>query len=199
MARFGIKPIHYKLIINFVVFEKTMLIEKHLPQFDKEKALLVVAGKKEAKLFVAKKGVLEELDLFILPKPKYTDREGFYKSDAEKGMSGSGSVYEPKKNYEIKVFLHRLRDEMKFARNEWKFTSIYLFSPGYLAKEIFAVLPSEFCDMVKFKLTGNFVKSHPFELLQKIKKEYEKILGAPVIKSEARKLMKKKEITDEGV
>lgn len=176
-----------------------MKIRKELPQFTKENALLVATGEQSAKLYVAKNGVVEEIEPHTIFDPRYTDREGFFaeKMDAE---FSSGSVYEPKKLYIRTRFLHWLRYEINYFNRKNKFTSIYLFSPRFMAKEIYAVLPNEVCDMIRFNIRGNLVEEHPFTLLEDIKKEIEKIFGQKVPrKKEARKLLKKDEFKDSGL
>jgi hypothetical protein len=169
-----------------------MKIDNRLPQFDKEAALIAVTSEHAAKFYLAHEGEMKELDIFHVLQPKYTDREGFFRKTTGKKELGSGSIYEPRKDYLMVRFLHKLKKEVKNIRETHPFDSIYLFAPAYMAKEIFAVLPADICDTVKLKITGNFVDASPYELLRKIKEEIKKAVSLrklPPLEEEARKLI----------
>lgn len=169
-----------------------MKIRKELPQFRNERALLAATGQQEVKFYLAHGGIVEELELYLIPNPRYTDREGFF-AERRTTELGSGSVYEPKKLYIENRFLHWLKNEIKEVCERQEIDSVYLFAPDYISKRIFAAIPEDIHSKIKFKLSGNFTKSHPFELLSMLKKEIEKIIGQKVPrKEEARKLLKKK-------
>lgn len=173
-----------------------MKIRKELPQFTGENALLLVTGEQSAKLYAAKNGIIEEIEPHTIFDPRYTDREGFFaeKRDAE---FASGSVYEPKKLYIRTKFLHWLRDEVNYLDHKSGFTSIYLFSPDFMAREIYAILSDKICDRVRFSIRGNLVEERPFILLRRIKDEIEKIIGRKVPRKEdARKLLDKEGFGD---
>lgn len=168
-----------------------MKIRKELPQFMKENALLLAVGRQSAKLYAAKDGNIEEIEPHIIFNPRYTDREGFF-ADKSNAEFMSGSVYEPKKLYVRNKFLHWLCDEINYFDRKSKFTSIYLFSPDFMVKDVYAVLPDDICDRIRLNVQGNLVKERPFILLQKIKKEIDKIVGQKVPrKTDARKLMER--------
>ncbi|MEK7097436.1 MAG: hypothetical protein AAB906_01150, partial [Patescibacteria group bacterium] len=155
-----------------------------------------VTGEQSAKLYAAKNGIIEEIEPHTILNPRYTDREGFFaeKRDAE---FASGSVYEPKKLYIRTKFLHWLRDEIDHLDHKSKFASIYLFSPDFMTREVYAILPDEICDRIRFNIRGNLVEERPFILLRRIRDEIEKIIGQKVPRKEdARKLLGKDEFRD---
>ncbi len=165
-----------------------MKIEKKLPQFENEIALIVATGEQTAKFYLAGRGAINELEVFFEPNPEYTDREGFFEKRMRKDY-GSGSVYEPKKEYVQNKFLRGLLTELKNAREKWKFEAIYFFFPDFVSKEILSALPDEFLKMVRLKITGNFFREHPFKLLRMIQREM-KIGENEALKKEARRLLK---------
>lgn len=165
-----------------------MLIEKNLPQFNNEKALLVVASEHIVKFYLAANGKIEDIDSFELSNPQYTDREGFFESSLF-----SGSAYEAKKDYTKKKLYHQLIEKMKEAQNKFFFQSFFLFSPDSSVRGICEELPNEFSKILKFILVGNYVSEHPFKLLKRIKAKIVEFSEQGLIAGyEARKLLERK-------
>jgi len=151
-----------------------MQIEKNLPQFNDEKALLVVTGEQSARLYSVNQGTIKELELFHIDNPVYSDREGSFGKTMGKTRIVSGAAYEMKQNLKLDLhvkFFHKLRDDIGAAHKKNKFNVIFLFSPEFILKEIYQSLPKEISSLIQLKVNGNFVDEHPFKLLQKIKKE----------------------------
>ncbi|KKR21325.1 MAG: hypothetical protein UT48_C0010G0073 [Parcubacteria group bacterium GW2011_GWE2_39_37] len=176
-----------------------MQIEKNLPQFNEEKALLIVTGERSAKLYSANQGFIEELALFHIVNPVYSDREGSFGKSMGQTRIVSGAAYEMKQNLKLDLhtkFLHKLKQDIDDVQKKNKFNVIFLFSPDFIAKDIYKNMTREVSDLIRLKVKGNFVEEHPFKLLQRIKKEYESLLGSKTpINEEAVKLLKpKKEI-----
>lgn len=169
-----------------------MKIELNLPQFNNKKALLVVTGEHDAKIYVASNGIIKELDLIYIQKPQYTDREGFFEEKNSTGLYGSGSVYEPKKLYMRKKFLKSLKKELNEIFKKNVVDDIHLFSPRYMEELIKEELSNEVREKVESEEFGNYFHMHPFKLLLMIKKKKEGFLGErSPMKGEARKLLKK--------
>lgn len=71
--------------------------------------------------------------------------------------------------------------------------SIYLFCPDYMKKQIFKKTPKSFQKMLHITKLGNYIHSHPFELLENIREEEEEKKEKTVkpIKEKALKILKK--------
>lgn len=167
-----------------------MKISNGLPSFEKQKALIIVAGKHAAMFYIAGNGKIDELERFKVLHPKYSDHEGFAQ------LSGHGMVYrrnflsELQENETINKFLREIKAHVKRVIGSEKPDSYYIFVPKFLQKEIVDVLPKAQQRNIKKELLGNFVNRHPFELLEMIKKDDEKNYGQRVpVSEEARKIL----------
>lgn len=145
-----------------------MKISRNLPQFEGEKALIIVSGKQEARFFLAKDGIIEELESFQFEKPKYSDREGFFISRGKSGVYRSGAVYEFKKQRLVKELGNRLENGFADIIKYNKVDSIYLLSPEYLENYVKKAVPPDYKKKIKFLLKGDYSHFHPFDILNKI-------------------------------
>lgn len=170
-------------------YNESMKISKKLPQFDREKALFVVAGKQEAKFYLVFRGGIKEIDSFKIEKPRYSDREGWFKRRARGFVMGSGAPLEPKKQKIIKDFLKELERRTKKIFSGDRFESVYLFSPHYLLARVKKALPGRARKKLKLTVDGEYYFQHPFLLLEKIAKKTEKKKKPK--REEARKLLEK--------
>lgn len=147
-----------------------MNIQKQLPQFTKQTALLIVTGGQKGVFYLAAAGVIEEIGAVDEPIEKYSDREEFFVSKGGEGDYTSGSVYEPNKQEHIKNFAKKISSEGDRIVQEKGIDAVYLFVPDYVTNELNRALTSRVKEMVQEKFKGNFVEEHPFKLLEKIKK-----------------------------
>lgn len=168
-----------------------MKISKDLPGFEKESALLLVAGKHSVTMYLASDGRIEGLESFQVLHPTYSDHEGFAQ------LSGHGMVFrhnflsELQENATIDKFLRDIREHLKKHIDFEKPDVYYIYSPKFLSKEMLEVLPKNERENIKEEFLGNFVKSHPFELLEMIKKrELEKYGGKVPVSEETRKILR---------
>jgi len=169
-----------------------MIIEKNLPQFNQEKAILIVAGDQTAKIFFAYKSELKELEQIVIPTQSYSDREGSFGRKIKGDAIGPGAVYEKSKNEVQNKFTKQLAGLIDELYKKIKFDSVYLFSPDYMNKEIYSVFSKKISSLVKIKLKGNFVDRHPFILLRMLKKEIDKVYSSSLLaEDEAKKLLDK--------
>lgn len=168
-----------------------MKISKDLPNFEKESAIFLVAGKHSVVLYFAYNGRIEAIEDFKVLHPTYSDHEGFAQ------VSGHGQVYrhnylnELQEDATIEEFLRQIRDQLKRHIGFLKPKTYYVFTPKFLQNSIIETFPKKEQTKVSHKFLGNYVKSHPFELLRMIKETDEKILGQKVpLKEEARKILR---------
>jgi hypothetical protein len=147
-----------------------MNIQKQLPQFNKQTALLIVTGSQKGVFYLAAAGVIEEISAVDEPVEKYSDREEFFASKGGEGGYTSGAVYEADKQEHIKQFAKKINGEADRIVQEKGIDTVYLFVPDFVIHEFNRTLTSRVKDMVQEKFKGNFVEAHPFKLLEKIKK-----------------------------
>lgn len=162
-----------------------MQISKELPQFSK-RSLIVVAGSRSAEILRAYKGEVDSIDSLKMDLPTYPDKEGFFI-----GAKGSGSVLKDNKRDFLMKFSKKLATRIEKTFQENSSEAIYLFAPEYMKEIVIKKLSSEVKKRIVFTIEGNFVESHPFDLLEMIIKELDD--KRPVMASEeAVKLLKKK-------
>ncbi len=165
-----------------------MKITRDLPQFQNQKALIVVTGLHEADFYIAKNGRIEKIGEFKLLYPHYSDKEGFFETAGHGRVLESGSVLETNK-VEIR---HRFLKEMdKILDDIIKrkgITDIYIFTPSTIKDELKKLLPKDDRKKIKHAFEGNFTKLHPFQLLSMIQAK-EKIGWNVPVKAEAKKIL----------
>ncbi len=145
-----------------------MQISQDLPQFNK-KALIIVAGRRKADFYIAFSGQIEKIDSFEIEEPKYSDKEGFFMRLGGGKMLGTGSVLEDKKVEFDRRFIKDLKDKVEEIFSKNKTEEIYLFAANYAKKNLPKNLSKETSQKIILSFDGNYGKSHPFELIKKIK------------------------------
>jgi hypothetical protein len=145
-----------------------MIIQKQLPQFQNQTALLIVTGGHKAVFHIASTGVIEEVGAIDEPVEKYSDREGLFGSGG--GNYSSGAVYEENKQENIKKIAKRISGQADSIAREKGIDTVYLFTPDYMIHELNLELTGHVKERLQETFKGNFVEEHPFKLLEKIKK-----------------------------
>lgn len=144
-----------------------MQIKQELPQFSKNSAIIISAGKQHAIIYLAKDSKISKLKEIRVKKDIYSDREGHFARKSSHVDISSGSVYEDvDKEKRLNEFIKKIEKEIK---NKDEQQMVYCFCPAYL-KNIFKSLLDKYFIKVKLYL-GNFTDKHPFILLEKIKNE----------------------------
>ena len=147
-----------------------MNIQRQLPQFNNQTALLIVTGSQKGVFYLAAASVIEEIGAVNEPVEKYSDHEGFFVSRGGEGVYTSGAVCEANKQDHLKKFAKKISSEGDRIVREKGVDIVYLFVPDYVIHDLNRTLTSRVKEMVQEKFKGNFVESHPFKLLEKIKK-----------------------------
>ncbi len=167
-----------------------MQISQKLPQFDK-KSLLVVAGTRAADIYFAFEGEIDKKKSIKMDAVKYSDKEGFFMRLGKGKMFGAGSVLEDKDEEENKKFIKELKENIEKIFKENNVDDIYLFASDYTRKILPDALASDIKEKILFTFQGNYIKSHPFNLIKKIKSKKES--KTPKFISEAAmKILRKK-------
>jgi len=171
-----------------------MHIQKQLPQFEKERALLVVCGRQVAEMYFAHKGELERVGNVKYETPKYSDNEGISMRVRGGQVQRGGWVHEQNKHDIVVHFIKKLQESLSKAIKENKVNSIYFFAPQHYQTEIINKLSKSTRDKIKETYPGNYVDKHPFFLLEKKMAEDNKNRKATkvvIVKEEARKILRK--------
>lgn len=173
-----------------------MKITEKLPQFNEHKSLIVVAGFQSCKFYLAYRGKIAEVRSLHIESPQYSDREGFFEKKKGSDYYISGSVYESKKEtYVRKKFLKNVAKNIKEAVEKRDPEHIYVFVPARIAKELREYVHPYQQKLIQKTFRGNFVGTHPFNLLEKMKTHYDKIAERKSIDltldKEALKILKK--------
>lgn len=178
-----------------------MRIKQDLPQFKDTHVLLLVAGDQSGVLYHAYNGEIEKLEELKVPLPRYSDREGQFKTRLRQGLgklftlSGGGAPYEKKEQKAQTEFLNDLGKKVKSAVQEHKITMLYLFAPDYFKPQVTGALENEHAGLIAAEFSGTYIKEHPFTLLKKVREHKEKIADKVVepMSEDARKLLDKAE------
>lgn len=149
-----------------------MKIPSKLPQFEKEKVLIIVTGFQTADLYLAADGEMNKIGSISIPRRKYSDKEGF--STQKSGVSGSAREY-PKEAV-LQEFLNLLKTELKIISKKERLSSVCLFSPDYAMNEIKSVFPTALKNKIKFSIKGNFSHYTQTQLLEKIDLKRKKLI-----------------------
>lgn len=145
-----------------------MQISNDFPLLQNANALLLVTGTQHAIIYRVRSGNIMEKDTIEIKTPTYSDNEGrFEERGPRELLQGSGSVYESNKTYVRQKFLANIIDDIEKIKNTYD--KIYLFAPQRISNEIKEALPKPISEKIAYSLDGNFTKSHPTELLEKIK------------------------------
>lgn len=172
-----------------------MRIKEELPQFQDQRTLIVVSGRREAILYLVNNGEIWKKEKIEVEDPEYSDKEGFFKSSSRTGGTmKAGSVYKEKITYNLtREYLDKLEEKIKNFLYKEKIKNVFLFCPDYMKKEILKKTPKEFKDIIHFTKMGNYINSHPFELLEGIQEDQERKKSKVVtpIKAKAQKILKK--------
>ena len=149
--------------------KKYMHISNELPQFKKTSALIVATGAKEAKLYVASNSNIEELESFQIKSPQYSKEWTVRGVNSEKGSTSIHSAYSSQKTSLLTDFLHHFSKHIENIAKKNKIMEVYIFCPPYMESRVEKVISTDMKKIVKFVFRGNFIKSHPFEILEMIK------------------------------
>lgn len=147
-----------------------MKISHQFPQFKKERALLVLTGTQEAEFYLAGDGMIEKLEMFRLPRIKYSDTESRAVRVGKTGVSGGGSK-SVKEQYQ-QEFATKFKGSIKDIVGRTMPTRIIIVSP--IAGDIEDMLPVAAKKLVNTKIKKNLCERHPEEILEHIQKTLHK-------------------------
>ncbi|MDD5099035.1 MAG: hypothetical protein PHP35_01720 [Candidatus Colwellbacteria bacterium] len=144
-------------------------IPRDLPQFDEKRALIIVSGGLEARVFLGDKGSLLEISHLRAPEIHYTDKENRFAKRVKGQTLGMGSVMKPVHRKEEAEFLKTFKKEILKTIKKNNPDNIFVFVPRYPAAAIIGSLPKPFDKKAKVISYGNYLDKHPKEILSLIK------------------------------
>lgn len=171
-----------------------MKITKNLPQFDRQRALIIVSGKSKVSFLFAHQGEIKEVGKLEVPENKYSDREGFFKTRTKTGgVIYSGSVLEDKKEEQRQKIKNKLGDKVKTLNSKYKITGLYLFAPDHLYNIMLSGIPVKMKKKMRGGGRGNYLKSKLLKFPKLIQDEREKKKNAKSknMPREANKILKR--------
>jgi hypothetical protein len=142
-----------------------MKIPRQFQQFKDEPTLLLVAGRQTAVLYEAKDGILNKIDSFEIPKPRYSDREGEFRRRGRGVTVSSGVPKELRDDDIINDFLKELKKRLKPLSKPEK---LIVFAPDKTRHKILDVLPKAWQQKVTKVIRGNYFNKEPLDVISRI-------------------------------
>ena len=128
--------------------------------------LLIVTGTQEAEFYLAGDGLIEKVEMFRIPRIRYSGNEGLAVRTGKTGVTG-GSSKSTKEQYQ-KEFTAKFRATAKDVIARTTPTQITIISP--VMGEVEQLLPVASKKSVTMRLKKNLCERHPEELLEHVKK-----------------------------
>jgi hypothetical protein len=172
-----------------------MRVPQNISQTIGAPAMLLVSSEQGAKFYFIENGKINELDSFVVEKPKYTDKEGSFQNKVPnaKGAVRGGAAKENLNEKALQDFRKRLKKHISDILKEHSIPKVYLFCPEHLKNYVTESLPKVIKNKIAITYTGNFYKTHPSLLLDRITKKIEnqkKSKKVVATKEEAQKVLK---------
>jgi len=169
-----------------------MKIARDLPQFNNERALIIVASEKDGRFYFAFEGNIDEVMEYKLPRLEYAESKKIFRplvGNRASGVVRTGSLRETAKEKNEEIFLREFGIIIKKIIADYRISSFYVFSSMYTIGDVLKKMPLRLRKEIKMIKRGNFHKKHPFDLLKIIQKETQ---GEIILTSEeAEKILKK--------
>lgn len=146
-----------------------MKISQNLPQFQHHKTLLVAAGTRYAKLFLAENGELGQVGEVRVSQHEFTDHESKYQQTGRGMTAIMGARNDHLRQDTQKKFGKELIKKVTAIGRGNQITKIIFFIAAEVKKQVIEGLSQEQRQLIAQILVGNFVQQHPFQLLQKLK------------------------------
>lgn len=143
-----------------------MQISNKFPKLREENAVIIVTGKQDAVFYRVKDGFIEKMDAFKVPRPRYSDNEGHFRTRNKGEVIASGWTRELRDNDIIKDFLREFKDRLKQIPLD--FEKLYLFVPSHIKNEVKSALPKTYQEKFAREVLGNFYYRSPQYLIEKL-------------------------------
>lgn len=143
-----------------------MKISKKFSQFEAKKILIIVTSRQNAHLYQINSGHLDLIKEINTKKPHFSDDEGASFRSGHGKNFGTGFVKELSDKEIKKELLDQLSNWIKLTDIS-SFDEIFIFSPSHMIKEVLAIF-KHYKEKIQTEFQGNYIKSHPTVLLEKI-------------------------------
>jgi hypothetical protein len=165
-----------------------MKIKKGLEQFKGEKAMLIVAGDRRAKLYSVSDGEASLLEDLLVELPDKGDKESIFGSP-KRGVGSmiAGSDMEVDRSGSKIKFARELAKRIKALKGASN--HFYFFGPTHMRTILEDALPTDVKQGIKSYVAGNHLHAHPFDLIFKLHRG--EVSGKVVMGDKARKMLKK--------
>lgn len=134
-----------------------MHIPQKFPQYIGERALFIITGSEEAKLYIAADGEINSVDAFRVRPAAYDASEK--------------SVYplnDSDKQVHLNDFLTTLTAEIQAHIGDEPIDHVYLFTPAHLHNDVHGALPPNLVTVLRKTIEGNVLDASAIELLEKL-------------------------------
>lgn len=152
-----------------IITKSTMYISKNLDQFENLRVLIIVLSSKDAKFYIASNSIIDELEVFQLKEPEYSKDWTVRGGSSKKKGSSINSSYGSRKKSLLTDFLHEFSEHLSSVISKNVISQAFIFCPSYMDRRVRNVLPETFKKNLVKIYRGNYVKQHPFDLLEMIK------------------------------
>lgn len=145
-----------------------MQIPQSLSQFTNENVLIIVAGARAAKLYLARDGLLEEVHAFDEPTPRFSDTEGYFARSGHGQFYGSGSPDEIDPTEQENALIADVTAAIDRIAEEIDLAGYYLTAPEHTLPRLRAALPESVEGRARGEHAGNYLKEHPLAVLERV-------------------------------
>ena len=171
--------------------KKNMKISQNLPQFENKKVLFVVSGEQEALFYVLENGEIRAQDQFrIFQSKEQRDRNSTFLRRGKGMIFGSGSVFESQRRKIREGFLKDLGKNINDIFKKQNIGEIFIFCPSQTKGYIQKLLSVSIKEKLKIIIQGNYIESHPFDLIKMIEQNKKRNFVIP-FSEDAKKLLDK--------
>jgi hypothetical protein len=170
-----------------------MKISNRYPQFKDSNALIIVAGERIAKFYLAGQAVINEIELLEPHSADYPYRQGI-NLRAGHGENFLWETYNISDQWQKKEFQIFLKERLRYFLKNTAVDKVYIFAPDQDIKAVEGLMPKKYLPKISGRFKKNIVKAHPFELLGEIRLLETGHLGESVpVSEEARKILERGE------
>lgn len=170
-----------------------MKISQNLPQFENKKVLFVVSGEQEALFYVLENGEITAQDqsrIFQSKERRDRNRNSTFLRRGKGMIFGSGSVFELQRRKIRERFLKDLGKNINDISTKQNIDEIFIFCPSQTKGYIQKLLSLSIKEKLKIIIQGNYIESHPFDLIKMIEQNKNRNFVIP-FSEDAKKLLDK--------
>ncbi|MBF8280520.1 MAG: hypothetical protein HW383_293 [Candidatus Magasanikbacteria bacterium] len=144
-------------------------IPRELPH-PKDRLGLIAIDSRTAKFYIANEDVIEEISELNYTEPEKHGRQGFFMARASGIVMRSGTLDDYRSEKERRrFFFHQVADDLLKRRTRGEFDGLVIFVAKEYKKLFDEALNPAVRQTIVKQVVGDFVHTHPCDLLKKIK------------------------------